>query len=117
MLSGDALELQSFICYHRDFVGIGDVPEEQGIARNRHTCGATVLFFDYFAELSCGDTVSAYFHKSADYCPYHISQEPVGCDCEYDFASVGFPFGMADKAVVGFCVCMQLAEACKVGMA
>ena len=32
MLSGDALELQSFICYHRDFVGIGDVPEEEGVA-------------------------------------------------------------------------------------
>ena len=60
-----------------DGVGIGDVPEEEGIAGHRGTGGAAVFALDDLAKFFDGHLVAAHLDEGADDGAYHVAQEAV----------------------------------------
>ena len=92
-------------------VGIGDVPEEEGVAGHGGASGAAVLALDDVAEFFNRHFVAAYLDEGADDGAHHIAQETVGTDGEYPLAVIlAFPLGVGDTAVVGLDVGVQLGE-------
>ena len=119
---------------------IGDVCQEQGIARNRCASRTTVFLLNDLTELVNGQHPTTYIQKGAHNGSHHIAEEPVCCDGElpggYAFLSRDsaihasmmalaahsvdggdlFPTGMHDAAVVGLHICVELGEGSEVNV-
>ena len=68
-------------------VGVGDGPEEEGVAGHGGAGGAAVFALDDVAELFHGHLVAAYFDEGADDGAYHVAEKAVGGDGELPFGS------------------------------
>ena len=99
-----------------DGVGVGDVPEEEGVAGHGGAGGAAVLALDDLAEFLHGHLVAADLDEGADDGAHHVAQEAVGSDGEYPLVAVLGPLGMGDAAVVGLDVGVQFGEGGEVGV-
>ena len=103
---------------NRDYglIGIGDVPEEEGVAGHGGAGGAAVFAFDDLAEFIHSHLVAAHLYEGADDGAYHVAQETVGGDGEHPLFALSGPLGVGDMAVVGLDVGVQLGEGGEVGI-
>ena len=96
---------------------IGDVCQEQGIARNRCASRTTVFLLNDLTELVNGQHPTAHIQKGAHNGSHHIAEEPVCCDGELPLDGGNlFPTGMHDAAVVGLHICVELGEGSEVNV-
>ena len=93
-----------------DGVGIGDVPEEEGVAGHGGAGGAAVLALDDLAEFFDGHLVAADFDEGAHDGAHHVAQEAVGGDGKYPLFVLMGPCGVGNAAVVGLDIGVQLGE-------
>lgn len=137
------IDVSKNVLIKEDVLGIGDVGEEEGVARNALTSGTTVFLLDNVAELVDGQSAAPYINHRADNGPNHVAKETVGRDGKtyrpspkplpregsrhtirlahetplpWEGKGGGSPLCLHDAAVVGLDVSMEFGEGGEVGV-